>query len=1079
MERAPSGHRTGKAVVTGATAVLLAGAWLAGGLPVEWVPNPKGSAVSIVASWPGAPPRVVERQVTAPIEQAVSQVPGTKGVKTYSREGQAVVRLEVSADRGLDLYIAEVSDRLASLRRSLPAYVVPRVTTELPESLRREQGFMTLQLVGSTTPEELRRVADRIVAPRLRSLSGIASVVSAGGRERELLVALDPRRLETYKLSLEDVQGKLREAFAVRSFGSFFDRGSKTLLVSLAEESVGGVAHLSVGDGSKVGTAVRLSDVATVALGPAPVRSISRVDGKPVVTVTLDRTEGSHLLAVAADVRNALAGLRPELPAGVEVLVADDQSEEVKAELRSLGLRLGVGLAAVALVLLLSLRSWRAAGIVLFSTAVALAAGLGLLRLSGQTLNVLTLAGLSLLVGLLVNNAAILVDRHLGGRARAAGTLRLPLVASTATTAVVFIPMVYLSGELRSLFLPFAAVAALTLAFSLASASLLVPALARSLPVREPAHIAARRPPVAFFAFISRHRVAAILGLFLCIGLPTSLVPDLLEEPDQGWESPRQERFAARYNATMGSSWVRKLRRALDPLLGGVTRPFLDQVETGPSSDLEEKPEIVVWLKLPAGSGIERADELLRGFEELALASPAVERTIARVSEDVSLLRVLLERDELERSEPYLLRERLIGAAVQLAGVEVAVSGLVPMGFYSGVGNVSGLRVVVHGASYETLEAVTQDFARRVAADYRVAGVDVHAGWPGQPPSREVLRLLWNSDAVARTGARTADLVGLLRSRLSTWAPSLYTAMDGDPRVGVRVVSRDADRQDLSALLGEPLVRPNGGALRLADAAQLSVEREPAIIERENQQYKRHVEIFYRGPYRLGKEAIDREIRAMTPPPGYRIERPKYSFLTDAMKGELAWLILGTLALVYLVIAAVLESWRLAGLVMVSVPLAWIGIALGFLWSGESFGEGAFLGVVLAIGTSVNAGILLADRFRRLRAARPGTPASRLALLAVRNRLRPIWTTTLTSVAGVLPLLLLPGAKSFWVGLAITVVGGLLSSALLAPVAMVALLSRKTPGKKPGARLLAWERKVKVNRISLAVEGVAARTGCR
>lgn len=163
-------------------------------------------------------------------------------------------------------------------------------------------------------------------------------------------------------------------------------------------------------------------------------------------------------------------------------------------------------------------------------------------------------------------------------------------------------------------------------------------------------------------------------------------------------------------------------------------------------------------------------------------------------------------------------------------------------------------------------------------------------------------------------------------------------------------------------------------------------------------------------------------------------------------------MITGTLGLVFLMIAAVLESWRLAGLVMVCVPLAWIGVAAGFLSSEQSFGEGAFLGVVLVIGVAVNTGILLAYRFHQLRTARPGAPASRLALLAVRSRLRPMWATTLSAVAGILPMLLLPGAKSFWIGLAITVVGGLLSSTLLAPVAMVALLSWRSSTERAPAK---------------------------
>jgi len=152
---------------------------------------------------------------------------------------------------------------------------------------------------------------------------------------------------------------------------------------------------------------------------------------------------------------------------------------------------------------------------------------------------------------------------------------------------------------------------------------------------------------------------------------------------------------------------------------------------------------------------------------------------------------------------------------------------------------------------------------------------------------------------------------------------------------------------------------------------------------------------------------------------------------------------LGTIFLVFLITAAVFESWRLPLVVLLSVPMAALGVAVGFLWTEANFAEGAFIGVVLLVGISVNDSILLTDRYRQLRRLRPTTSSALLARLAVRERLRPMWTTTLTSVAAMLPLLIFPDEGHFWMGLAVTVVGGLLASTLLAPLASVALLARQ------------------------------------
>ena len=744
----------------------------------------------------------------------------------------------------------------------------------------------------------------------------------------------------------------------------------------------------------------------------------------------------------------------------MEILVADDRSEDVNRELRDLAVRGGLGLLAILTVLIAMLDSARGAGAVLASAVFTLSAALALMHPLGLTFNLLTLAGLVLLFGLVVDNAVVVVAQLLSQRSsdpaggagayvrtatRALSAVWLPLAGCTATTAVVFLPVASMSGELRSLFAPFAVLATVTLAVSLLSAVLVVPALGRYLPRPVPSRRAhgrlARRFVLAPYHLASRHPRTTLLLLALAVGLPTPLLPDSLEEPEGGWPSIEEEQAADRYNQTWGSDTVRGLRRWIDPLLGGVTRPFLEEVELDRGMDFEARPELAVRLKLRPGSGIERADEMIHGFEELALAARSAERILCRVSEDLAVLRVIFPEDALQSTAPLLLRERLINRALSIADVEVSVSGILPTGFHSGLGDVTGLPVEAFGPSYDRLQEVAATFAQRLERDLGVAGVDIHAGRPGQPSGREVLRLRWGADAVARTGAQAREVAGLLRSRLATRVPSFYAPLEGDPRLPVRLVTADAEEQELEQLLGAPLTRGADGPLRLAGLANVTAERQPAAIERQDQQYKRYIQVFYRGPYRLGTGLIDREIKALELPPGFRLERPQPSFFNAETRSDIVWALLGGAGLVLLVLAAVLESWTLAGWVLLSLPLAWVGIALGFLSSGEGFAEGAFLGVLLTVGIAVNGSLLIADRFRRLRLARPTAPLSTLALLALRNRLRPMWTTVLTAIAGMLPTLVLPGSNPFWVGLSIAVVGGLLTSSLLGPAALVALLS--------------------------------------
>ena len=449
-----------KALLIWTAALLVAGAWTALRLPLEWSPSVELPSVSVTAAWPGASPRAVERYVAAPLERSLRAIPGTAKIESYSQESQAFLRLEVAPGRDLGLYLAEVSDRVAALRRSLPDRVVPRLAHDVPEALQDEQGFMTLQLVGALDPVALRRLAQERVAPLLRGLPGVAGLTLDGGEERELLLSVDADRLEAHGTSIDAVRNTLSEALASRSYGWLRTPGGHALAWSAGQETISVLSSLAVDRGDGEGGLVRIADLATVSLGRAPLRSLSRVDGKPVVTLRLDRTPGSHLLEASDAVHRAMESLRGDLPAGVDLLVADDRSDDVRRQLRDLAFRGGLSLVAILVVLLAMLGSGRSAALVLGSVAAALALALLLMAPLGLTLNLLTLAGLSLLSGLLVDNAVVVVERLLverkGGASgtgfaavrRAIVAVWVPLLGCTLTPAIAFLPMVYLSGEL-------------------------------------------------------------------------------------------------------------------------------------------------------------------------------------------------------------------------------------------------------------------------------------------------------------------------------------------------------------------------------------------------------------------------------------------------------------------------------------------------------------------------------------------------------------------------------------------------------------------------------------------------------
>ena len=1059
-------------VLAWAVAILLAGGWLATQVPLEWVPTVELPEVRIGASWPGSSPRAVERYVTAPIERAVQGVEGTAGLESLSQEGRATITLQVAEGTELGPYVARVNERLALLRGELPDRVTPRLTKQVPEALRDEQGFMTLQLIGPQAPGDLRRLADEEVAPRLQSLPVVADLVVRGGTQEEVLLTLRPERLSAHGIPVSAARQRLAEATAGAVYGRLRSRGQATLLLTPATTAVEALRNLVVSAPGAV-PIVRLRDVGTLERRPAPRRSISRIDGDPVVTLTLDRAPGSPMLAGARQVRSRIEALSPALPEGTRLLVADDKSEDVRGQLRDLTWRGGLGLVLVVLVLLFLLKSVRAVAIALFSVAVALAVAVALMPALGLTLNLLTIAGLVLVFGLLVDNAVVMTEQtllqrqrlrsgaapgrflHARASAEALRAVGLPLVGGTLTTMAVMAPLVYLSGELRALFLPFGALVALALGASLLSAAVLVPVLGRWLPLPR-AHVrlprglrAAVQTP---FYGAARFPRATLLALALVLGTPLWLVPDTLDGPEErlaraephAQRSGRvaHDRLAALYNATLGREAVQDVRAWLDPALGGIVRPFVQTTEFGETYDYQAAPEVYVRLGFPPGSPIRRADSLLQVFEQEALASPSVRRTLARVSERQAYLRVQFTEPSLQTVEPYVLREALIQNAVLLAGIDVSVGGLLPQGYYSRSGmGISGFTVAAYGPNYDDLAALCERFAERLRqGSRRVAAVNTNAGRFGRQEPRQVLRFRYGADAQARTGVAPQRLTARLRPVLATRFPDLYADLEGRAQMPIRIQVAGADTIGVRAFSDRPLLVGDSTQVKLGAVAPHRVEEVPSRIARENQRYKRFVRIDYRGPSRMGREYISEALEGFATPPGYALEWRQGGFFGEAAAGVAWWIVLGTVGLVFLVTAAVLESWRLPLVVLLSVPTAAVGVAAGFLWAGIPFAEGAFIGTVLLVGIAANDSILLVGRYRQLRQQHAPRGAGVLARRAVRERLRPMWTTTLSTSVAMLPLIVFPQESDFWLGLAVTVTGGLLAATLLAPLASVALL---------------------------------------
>ncbi|MFQ5551876.1 MAG: efflux RND transporter permease subunit, partial [Gemmatimonadales bacterium] len=567
------------------------------------------------------------------------------------RNGRGRAEITVEFARGTDMDFArlELSERLIALDDELPeGSRTPVVEQYIPQEFRdQEQEFLSYTVTGPLTLEALRAHVDDVIAPEILQVEGVANVTARGGRRRALQVELDQNQLRALGLNINQVRLQIQALEFVGEVGQIATGGAlRTLAVRQTVGSAEAVRNMIV---SGVGRLVRLSDIATIRDTYEEPTGYYRIDGLPAVSFVVEKELGTNVVAVADRVKARLAAITHLHPAGVRLILDADESEEVRNQLTDLRTRAVIAAGVVFVVLLMFLRSFRSAGIVFATIGFSILIALNLIYFSGYTLNVLTLMGLAMGFGLIVDNAIVVLENiyrrcnagegALEASEAGAREVLLPILAATLTTLIVFIPFVYLQGELRIFYIPLAIVVGMSLMGSLFVAFSFIPALA-----------------------------ARVLGIGYGRGL------DLRGE--------RRDPFYVRFYSelvrfTTRHPWVTVVL-ALGSF-GGSYHLFDKYVQRGMLwGGFGTSTFISIRFTQPSGAELARTDELVRYFEERLAEIPEVERFSSQVQAQFAGIRVDFP-DELENTDiPPAVKEQLLAYSYLFGGAEVRVYGYGP-----------------------------------------------------------------------------------------------------------------------------------------------------------------------------------------------------------------------------------------------------------------------------------------------------------------------------------------------------------------------------------------------------------------
>ncbi|HSG08460.1 MAG TPA: efflux RND transporter permease subunit [Longimicrobiales bacterium] len=1008
------------AMTYAAVALLGVAAWR--NIPIELLPDTQLPRLTVTGRWRGASPETVEAFLTSPLEGAIQQVQGVEKIISESYEengtGTAQIQVEFARDTDMDFARLDLAERLSTLEEELPPGA-DRVVVEpyVPEEFQdQNRPFLQYTFTGPYTLEALRRHVDDVVVPDVGQVEGVGVVRVFGGRERRLEVQLDDQKIAALGLDPWTVRQRIQELDLVQEVGVVREGDAeRTITIVNRPETAGDVRDAIITAAG--GTPVRVADIATVHDTYEEARVLNRVNGRPAVTFTVTKAIGANTVRVADVVKEHIDGLQRLSPYGSRMILENDESKEIREQLTDLRTRALFSALVIFVVLLGFLRSFRSAVLIFATIGFSVLIALNLIYFGGLTLNILTLMGLAMGFGLVVDNAIVVLENvyrrwrqgEAAGQAAGEGAREvvLPILASTATTLIVFVPFVYLQGELRVFYVPLAVVVGLTLVASLFVAFTFIPALAARVLA-----LGARGEPLLVDG-------TARSGPGGASGAP-----------------PRRPLYLRFYSDVVGFTvrhpWVAGLVTAL--AFSGSYYLFDQYVTTWTifGGGYGTRTYISVNISLPRGSNLDRTDQLVSFFEQKLAEMPEVEQYTSVVYENRGYMEITFP-DSLENSQvPVAIKEQMFAYSHSFTGAEVRVYGYGPS-FYGGGSSPPNYAITVLGYNYERVRDIAEDLGRRLSRLSRVQEVDTNAssGRFNRDKASEYVVTI-DRDKLARHNMTVEALVNRLVAAVAGNARLGYLKLGGE-EVQYQVKLEANQDMDVLALTETLVDTPDGQRIRLGDVVAVTSKEILARIRRENQQYERTVAYEFRGPQKLGDLFNDRVIEATQVPPGYTVKKgDTYYWINPEDQAQIWMVIAVALLLVYMVTAALFESMLQPLCVIFTVPMALIGVYLIFFYTGASFTREAYIGVIMMFGIVVNNAILLVDHVNGVRRRNPELALEDAIVRGTLERVRPILMTTATTVLGLLPLVVFGGGagSNIWDALALVLIGGLLSSTL-------------------------------------------------
>lgn len=1008
--------------------VIILGAVALSRLPIDLMPDVTSPTISVSTSYSKASPLTMEELVTRPIEEALAAVPGVQEISSRSTEGSSNVQVSFSWGTDLEAASNDIRDRL------------DRIISRLPDeasrpSLRKYDMSATPVIMMGVTSDldvlELRRILEEQVSYRLERVDGVASVSIWGGRSREIHINIDPLKMNALRIPLDQVISSVRAANINQPTGNIY-RGNHqiTIRVPGVFENLEELKNTIIV--RRGGSVVALKDIAEILDTASKVTRIVRINGQNGIQIAINKQSGTNTVKVVQGVLDEVVQINRSIPQ-INIIPLMDSSVFIKQSINNVSLSALLGGILAVLILLFFLRNLKSTTVISTAIPISIMATFGLLYFNGFTLNLMTIGALALGVGQLLDNSIVVMEnifrhREMGKESKqaaieGANEVGSPILASTLTSIVVFLPLLFMRGMSGIMFQQLAFVVVFALICSLATALTLVPMLSSRL-----IKVSAEPDPKS-------KRLTA--RLYFAIGKILSTI----------------ELF---YKKLLAAALDNRGKTALIALLLLLAAFVLTRSIDSELMPMSDEGEVRVSLDMVAGTKLELVDQKMLEAESRIKDMPEITSIVASAggggwgSSNTGSLRIsLLSKSDRARSDQQIadeIRARL-GA---IPGTRVRVFAVSNNRLTRVMGGGGG-RIEIQVRGHEMDEA------------YRLAGIimqhvesvdgitDVNLSRTAGAPEDLVII---DRVKAAELGMSVQQISATLETVLSGRSAGDY--LDHGKEYPIMVQVKDADQMPIKELLDLSVSNSDGVPIVLRNVVSTQRGESSTVIERVNQERMIDVSANISGRNLstvIGD--IQNRLDEIPVPIGFSVEIVgDYKEQQESFRELFIGIILA-LVLIYMVMASQFESIRDPFIVMFSVPFALIGVSLILFITGTTFNIQTYIGIIMLAGIVVNNAILLVNTTNQLR-EHDNMKLREAIEEAGRRRLRPILMTALSTVLGLLPMAIGMGEGSeTQAPLARAVVGGLLSSTLITLVVIPVLYS----AFEGGLRDKSWSEK--------------------